>query len=376
MKEQLDLARVSSRVIELETVGNALSEQGDNSITISDMENLKLTDLVELERLQELQDRYSDAVNIAALLFDPDGKPITEPSNFSDFCNIIRATEKGAVACESSDASDAELAGQSSHQQDSPALHPCGNFAEIMDGAVPIIVNDQHIATWGIGQVAIEEIDDDKIRKFAQDIKTDQEELVAASKKLFRVSKERFEKIAYFLDILAKHVSQVGLQSLQQARLLNELERIEKERIRLQQQFVEAQQQVLRELSTPIIPIMDRIIVMPLVGSIDSMRARDITRSLLAGIRQQRAKVVILDITGVPLVDSGVANHLNKTIQAARLKGARTIVTGISDAVAETIVDLGIDWSGVETVRDLRTGLLTALATIGLRIARGGGEIN
>jgi rsbT co-antagonist protein RsbR len=113
---------------------------------------------------------------------------------------------------------------------------------------------------------------------------------------------------------------------------------------------------------------MDRIIVMPLIGSIDSMRARDITRALLAGIRQQRAQVVILDITGVSLVDSSVAEHLNKTIQAARLKGARTIVSGISDAVAETIVDLGIEWSDVETLSDLQTGLRAALGKIGLHI--------
>jgi rsbT co-antagonist protein RsbR len=113
---------------------------------------------------------------------------------------------------------------------------------------------------------------------------------------------------------------------------------------------------------------MDRIIVVPLIGSIDTMRARDIMRTLLTGIRENRAKVVILDITGVPLVDSGVANHLNKTIQAARLKGARTIVTGVSDAVAETIVDLGIDWGDIETLADLRTGLIVALASLGLRL--------
>jgi DNA-binding LacI/PurR family transcriptional regulator/anti-anti-sigma regulatory factor len=133
------------------------------------------------------------------------------------------------------------------------------------------------------------------------------------------------------------------------------------ENLRLQQEIIEAQRHALQELSTPIIPVLEGIIVVPLIGSIDTMRARDLTRALLAGIRQHRAKVVLLDITGVPMVDSGVADHLNKTIQAVRLKGARTIVTGISDAVAETIVDLGIDWSGVETLRDLQTGLHAAL---------------
>jgi rsbT co-antagonist protein RsbR len=107
---------------------------------------------------------------------------------------------------------------------------------------------------------------------------------------------------------------------------------------------------------------------MPLIGNIDDRRAGEMTRRLLAGIRQHRAKVVILDITGVPIVDTTVASHLYRTIQAARLKGARTIVTGMSDAVAETIVELGIDWSKVETVRNLQIGLRVALEKIGLYI--------
>jgi rsbT co-antagonist protein RsbR len=140
-----------------------------------------------------------------------------------------------------------------------------------------------------------------------------------------------------------------------------ERERAQAENLQLQQEVIEAQRQTLQELSTPIIPVMEGVIVMPLIGSIDTLRAKDVTRSLLAGIREHSARIVILDITGVPIVDSGVAAHLNKTVQTARLKGARTIVTGISEAVAETIVDLGIDWSKVDTMRDLQTGLRAAL---------------
>ncbi|MCP4543814.1 MAG: substrate-binding domain-containing protein [Chloroflexi bacterium] len=182
--------------------------------------------------------------------------------------------------------------------------------------------------------------------------------------------RERTQAQADLQKAYAEVEKKVEERTAELHREVAERERVQEESLRLQQQVIEAQKEAIQELSTPVIPIMDRIIVMPLVGSIDSMRARDITRSLLAGIRQQRAKVVILDITGVPLVDSGVANHLNKTIQAARLKGAHTIITGISDAVAETIVDLGIDWSGVETVRDLRTGLITALESMGTRLMR------
>jgi PAS domain S-box-containing protein len=161
---------------------------------------------------------------------------------------------------------------------------------------------------------------------------------------------------------------QVEERTAELQREIAERERAQEESARLQQEVIEAQKRALQELSTPIIPIMERIIVMPLIGSIDTMRARDITRALLAGIRQHRAKVVILDITGVPIVDSGVAAYLNKTIQAARLKGGRAIVTGISDAVAETIVDLGIDWGDVETLSDLQTGLRAAMAMVGWRI--------
>ncbi|MBN1979685.1 MAG: substrate-binding domain-containing protein [Anaerolineae bacterium] len=155
---------------------------------------------------------------------------------------------------------------------------------------------------------------------------------------------------------------QVRERTAELEREVEERERAQAESLRLQQEVIEAQQRAIRELSTPIIPVLEGVIVMPLIGSIDTLRARDVTRSLLRGIREHRARVVILDITGVPIVDSGVAAYLNKTIQAARLRGARTIVTGVSDAVAETVVDLGIDWSDVETLRDLQTGLRAALS--------------
>jgi anti-anti-sigma regulatory factor/HAMP domain-containing protein len=149
---------------------------------------------------------------------------------------------------------------------------------------------------------------------------------------------------------------------------VGERKQAEEERARLQQQVIDAQKQAIRDLSSPVIPVLDTIIVMPLIGSIDTARARDITRALLTGITDHEARVAIIDITGVPIVDSGVADHLNKTIQAARLKGTHTIVTGISGPVAEAIIDLGIDWSDIETVRDLQTGLISALRKTGTRL--------
>jgi rsbT co-antagonist protein RsbR len=147
-----------------------------------------------------------------------------------------------------------------------------------------------------------------------------------------------------------------------------EREQLLAEQAALQQEVIEAQREALRDLSTPVIPVMEHILVMPLVGSIDTLRARDIMRALLESISEHRAKVVILDVTGVPVMDTGVVNHLTKTLQAARLKGAHTIVTGISDAVAEAMVDLGIDWSGVETWRDLQTGLRVARDSMDIQL--------
>jgi PAS domain S-box-containing protein len=144
------------------------------------------------------------------------------------------------------------------------------------------------------------------------------------------------------------------------------------ERERLQQEVIEAQGLALRELGTPVIPILDtprgNVVVVPLVGNIDSIRAIDIMRALLGGIHKYEAKIVILDITGVAIVDTGVVNHLNKTIQAARLKGAHTIVTGITEAMAETIVELGIDWGSIDTLCDLQTGLIAALDFLGVKL--------
>lgn len=150
---------------------------------------------------------------------------------------------------------------------------------------------------------------------------------------------------------------------------LTEHKQAEMDRVQLQEEIIQAQQQAIHDLSIPVIPIFDQIIIMPLVGSIDSLRAGEITRSLLAGISRHKAKIVIVDITGVPLIDTGVAGYLTKAIQAAHLKGAKTIVTGISEAVAETIVDLGIDWSEIITLSDLQTGLKVALQNVGRKLA-------
>jgi PAS domain S-box-containing protein len=130
----------------------------------------------------------------------------------------------------------------------------------------------------------------------------------------------------------------------------------------IQQEIIAAQQAALRELSTPLIPIMDGVVAMPLIGAIDSARAQQIMETLLEGIGSQHAGIAILDITGVRVVDTQVANALIRTAQAAQLLGARVVLTGITPEVAQTLVQLGIDLSAVTTRSTLQSGIAYALA--------------
>jgi rsbT co-antagonist protein RsbR len=127
-----------------------------------------------------------------------------------------------------------------------------------------------------------------------------------------------------------------------------------------QGRVIKEQQQAMIALSTPVLQIRDQILVLPLIGTIDSARAAQIVEQLLNSIVDTQASVVILDITGVPVIDTAVANHLIKTIQAAKMLGADTIITGISPANAQTLVTLGVDLSMMTTRGSLRSGVKLA----------------
>lgn len=134
---------------------------------------------------------------------------------------------------------------------------------------------------------------------------------------------------------------------------------------------IRQQQAAIRELSTPVLQIRERMLLLPIIGVIDSHRARYITESLLRAIRANRAKVVVMDITGVSTIDSKVANHLLHTVTAARLMGAIVIVTGLSSEVAQSLVGLGIDLTKLNTVGDLQGGLEEAERILGYRVVQG-----
>ncbi len=132
---------------------------------------------------------------------------------------------------------------------------------------------------------------------------------------------------------------------------------------------IQQQQEAIRELSTPVLQIRERLLLLPIIGLVDTHRARLITENLLQAVRATRAKVIVMDVTGVATIDSKVANHLLQTVSAARLMGARVIVSGISADVAQSLVSLGIELARLNTVGDLQGGLEEAERLIGYQVA-------
>jgi rsbT co-antagonist protein RsbR len=133
---------------------------------------------------------------------------------------------------------------------------------------------------------------------------------------------------------------------------------------------IREQQEAIREISTPVLPLRERLLLLPIIGAIDPPRAQQITTQLLHSIRAHRAKAVVMDITGVATVDSAIANHLIQTVQAARLMGATVIVSGLSPEVAHALVRIGVDLSTVNTVGTLQDGIEAAEQLLGYTVSR------
>jgi rsbT co-antagonist protein RsbR len=133
------------------------------------------------------------------------------------------------------------------------------------------------------------------------------------------------------------------------------------------ERVIHDQQESLRELSTPVLQLRERLLILPIIGALDSSRARQLTEQLLGAIQENRARVVVIDITGVATIDRTVANHLVQTVEASRLMGASTILTGLSSEIAQTLVDLGVDLGMMKTVGDLQGGLEEAERLAGYR---------
>src|SRR5580704_1588225 len=136
------------------------------------------------------------------------------------------------------------------------------------------------------------------------------------------------------------------------------------------EELISRQQQELLELSTPVVKLWDGILALPIIGTLDSARTQVVMESLLQAIVQTNSRVAIIDITGVPTVDTVVAQHLLKTVTAARLMGADCIISGVRPQIAQTIVHLGINLLDVTTKSTLASAFSVALQRLGISFVR------
>ncbi|WP_175654021.1 STAS domain-containing protein [Pseudomonas sp. Marseille-P9899] len=133
---------------------------------------------------------------------------------------------------------------------------------------------------------------------------------------------------------------------------------------------IKRQQEELLELSTPVVKLWDGVLALPMIGTLDSQRTQVVMESLLQRIVDTGAEIAIIDITGVPTVDTLVAQHLLKTVTAIRLMGADCIISGVRPQIAQTIVHLGLDLQGVVTKANLADALKLALTRLGLSVIK------
>jgi anti-anti-sigma factor len=319
-----------------------------------DLASLRFEDLFDLAEIQEIQDAFANATGVASIITTVDGEPITQPSNFCNLCQLIRSTEKGLINCMQSDAALGKV------NPDGPVVQPCLSGG-LYDGGTSIMVGDHHIANWLIGQVLDDSFDEERMLDYADVVEADKAQFRTALHEVPRMSRERFGDVAQMLFLVSRQLSRLALRNLQQLQAIEQQKQAEAERAGLHEQIIEAQRAALRELSTPLIPVSDNVVIMPLIGTIDTGRAQQVMETLLEGVAHYQARLAILDITGVSIVDTQVAQALIGAAQAVKLLGAQVILTGIQPQIAQTLVHLGVDLSGIETRGSLQNGIAYAL---------------
>lgn len=190
---------------------------------LNDAVGIQFSDLFNIDELQHIQDAFAEATGVASIITTPDGIPITRPSNFCRLCSeIIRTSEKGLANCIKSDTALGKC------NPSGPIVQPCMSGG-LWDGGASITVGGRHIANWLIGQVRNEEQDETKMVEYADEIGVDRELFRSALAEVPTMSKERFDKVALALYLLANELSQKAYQNVQQARFITERKKIEKD---------------------------------------------------------------------------------------------------------------------------------------------------
>jgi rsbT co-antagonist protein RsbR len=244
--------------------------------------------------------------------------------------------------------------------KESEVQRQCSEFLQLLKEALAVGRSDFQSSSW------------DKVREMLGNISASRAQLgfspAETATFVLSVKKPIFNQIrqAYKSDAEALAAETWAATELLDAMGLYTTEIYQKSR----EHIIKRQQEELLELSTPVVKLWDGILALPIIGTLDSARTQVVMESLLQAIVQTNSRVAIIDITGVPTVDTVVAQHLLKTVTAARLMGADCIISGVRPQIAQTIVHLGINLLDVTTKATLAAAFKTALDRLGLNFVR------
>lgn len=188
-----------------------------------DLGGLKLLDVIDLSLLQKIQDQFSESYDVASVIYNEHGEVITKPSNFSDFCLLLRTSEIGLQRCNESKEHHYKM----TVQHGRPVLDVCRNFKELLDGSIPLFVGKRRVGTWCCGQRKTKVIPRARVEDYAKKIGLDPDTLYLAYQKLKIGSVPMFQLAIKFLNTLCETLSLLGLQNIQQAQCLLRQETLE-----------------------------------------------------------------------------------------------------------------------------------------------------
>ena len=307
--------------------------------------------LLDKEKVQPLLDSFCEAMGIAAAVIDLEGDVLVA-SRWQRICtDFHRVNEDTCALCIES---DTQMANEL-RQGERLSLYRCRNG--LTDAASPILVEGEHVANAFLGQFLIEPPDTAAFRRRAKQYGFDEDAYLHALAEVPVVPEGKLPTMLSFLTTFAEMVAGMALDRLRQEQVSRQ---------------VAQQAREILDLSTPVIRIWKGVVVAPIIGTLDTDRAQRLMEELLNTIVETRSAVALVDITGVPAIDTQIAQHLIETIGAVRLLGAHVILTGVSPAIAQTLAQLGIDLSEVATQSSLAAGLQTAFGLLDMKVTKCG----
>ena len=309
---------------------------------------MEIREIINLPENQRLLEAFCDAVGVAAAVIDTEGEILVK-ARWKRVCTDFHRAHDGS--CARCIESDTELAAGLLAQEEY-TLYKCRNG--LNDAASPILIDGEHVANAFAGQFLTEEPDMEFFRAQAKEFGFDEEEYLAAVREVPVVDEDKLPAMARFLVTFAQIVTKTAMDH--------------RSRLEAEQRLAQSAHEIL-EISAPVIPVWEGVVAAPLIGTLDSQRTQVFMERLLEGIVEHQAQFALVDITGVPTVDTQTAQHLIEAIASARLLGTRVILTGVRPAIAQTLVHLGIELGDVPTRSTLSAGIALALEGMGLEVA-------